>query len=762
MILERGARLNNRYKIIEILGQGGMGSVYRALDENLGVQVAVKDNLFTTDEYARQFRLEAVILANLRHPNLPRVTDHFVIPSQGQYLVMDYIEGEDLRQRMDRIGLIPEDDAILIGAAICDALTYLHTRSPQVIHRDIKPGNVKITPQGHIYLVDFGLAKVVIGGEATTTGARAMTPGYSPPEQYGTARTDTRTDIFSLGATLYAALTGQVAEDALARAMDQANLTPIRQHNPRLGKRTASVIEKALSVRPDERYQSAEEFKNALLSARWGTRSRPNEFSVEPPPLSELGHVVEQEARSMLAEERTPGSYSPLSPGRSVRSLSPEPAGPNEGAQFDSYEPFTGQALSAGLPPLALDEPAPLSMLPGLTFQDSQPSPRHFRRRDVLRGCWTMVVAVILLGIVVGAGFYISDPSLASRAVAWMLPAVLSTEPLASPTPTLPPSPSATRPPTRTLTPTLESTAAAVILTDTPTPSATPTAQPTPQGGSGQLAFASDRSGTVQIYLMDVASGEVQPITNLEDGACQPSWSPDGERLVFISPCSGNSETYPGAAMFIINADGSGLTLLPSSPGGDFDPSWSPDGQFILFSSVRDGSIPRLYLYHLADGTVERLSQKDRRDQMGTWSPDGQTIAFVTTRDGPMRIYLMNADGTEQRPFSASGSKLNLWPTWSPDGKVLMFTQKAKANSLPMLIATTLSRESVHIEVRVTQDNSPMREGRYSPDGYWIAYEQWADDRDREVYLMTANGTTRTNLSSSPSLDFDPAWRPLR
>src|SRR5512139_2773429 len=118
MLLQRGALLNNRYRIIEILGQGGMGSVYRAIDENLGVEVAVKDNLFTTEEYARQFRREAVILANLRHSNLPRVTDHFVITGKGQYLVMDYIEGEDVRQRMERMGTLPEEDVIVIGAAV--------------------------------------------------------------------------------------------------------------------------------------------------------------------------------------------------------------------------------------------------------------------------------------------------------------------------------------------------------------------------------------------------------------------------------------------------------------------------------------------------------------------------------------------------------------------------------------------------------------------------------------------------------------------
>jgi serine/threonine-protein kinase len=242
MTLERGALLHKRYRIVEILGQGGMGSVYRAVDENLGTDCAVKENLFTTDEYARQFRLEAVILANLRHPNLPRVTDHFVIGDQGQYLVMDYIEGEDLRQRMERMGNIAEDEAILLGAALCDALMYLHTRKPPILHRDIKPGNVKITPEGHIFLVDFGLAKVLHGSQATTTGARAMTPGYSPPEQYGTARTDPRTDVYSLGATLYASLTGIIPEDGLARAMDNTQLTPLRKRNSRRGRVSGGLL----------------------------------------------------------------------------------------------------------------------------------------------------------------------------------------------------------------------------------------------------------------------------------------------------------------------------------------------------------------------------------------------------------------------------------------------------------------------------------------------------------------------------------------
>src|SRR5512143_901833 len=309
MTLERGTLLHKRYRIVEILGQGGMGSVYRAVDENLGVDVAVKENLFTTDEYARQFRLEAVILASLRHPNLPRVSDHFAIGDQGQYLIMDFIEGEDLRQRMERMGTVTEDDAVMVGAAMCDALAYLHTRKPSILHRDIKPGNVKITPDGNIYLVDFGLAKLVQGTQATTTGARAMTPGYSPPEQYGTARTDPRTDIYSLGATLYASLTGMIPEDGLARAMDNAQLTPLRKRNPKISRRLAAAIEKAMAVDPADRYQVADDFKKALLGAKSRTERSTGEFTVAPAPA---GTQVADAESDPQKRESKPRAQTPL------------------------------------------------------------------------------------------------------------------------------------------------------------------------------------------------------------------------------------------------------------------------------------------------------------------------------------------------------------------------------------------------------------------------------------------------------------------
>ena len=261
-----------------------MGAVYRALDENLQIPVAVKENLFLTDEYSRQFQREANILASLRHHNLPRVRDYFTLPGVGQYLVMDFIEGEDLRQRIERVNMLPEEEVVLIGAHICDALDHLHNRNPQIIHRDIKPGNIKITPDGDVVLVDFGLAKEMVEDQHTTTGARAMTPGYSPPEQYGTAHTDARSDFYSLGATLYAALTGVIPEDGLNRVTGKSRLTPIRSLRPKVNRKLASVVEKALSVEPEDRYQSAEDMKQALIDAGDMVPQFQQRNMVAPPP----------------------------------------------------------------------------------------------------------------------------------------------------------------------------------------------------------------------------------------------------------------------------------------------------------------------------------------------------------------------------------------------------------------------------------------------------------------------------------------------
>jgi serine/threonine-protein kinase len=266
MTLSQGQILNNRYRIAKSLGQGGFSAVYRAWDLNLNSPCALKENLETSPEAIRQFAREASMLANLRHPNLPKVIDHFSIPGMGEYLVMEFIEGQDLQELLDQSGRsLPEVQTLPWILQVCDALNYLHSRNPPIIHRDIKPANIRITPEETAVLVDFGIAKIYNPTKRTTQGARATTPGYAPFEQYGQVPTDTRSDVYGLGATLYALLTGQVPIESIIRVTGEP-LIPPREINPNISPQVESSILRAMEIMPEKRYQSILEFKTSLFT----------------------------------------------------------------------------------------------------------------------------------------------------------------------------------------------------------------------------------------------------------------------------------------------------------------------------------------------------------------------------------------------------------------------------------------------------------------------------------------------------------------
>jgi eukaryotic-like serine/threonine-protein kinase len=727
MTLERGALLHKRYRIVEILGQGGMGSVYRAVDENLGVDVAVKENLFTTDEYARQFRLEAVILANLRHPNLPRVTDHFVIGDQGQYLVMDYIEGEDLRQRMERMGNITEDEAILIGAAICDALAYLHTRKPPILHRDLKPGNVKITPDGHIFLVDFGLAKVLHGSQATTTGARAMTPGYSPPEQYGTARTDSRTDIYSLGATLYAALSGIIPEDGLARAMDNTQLTPLRRRNSKVSRRLAATIERAMGIDPADRFQTADEFKRSLLGSKTKTQLLPGDYMVEPPP------------QDMVEDFRQGISEKPEQPSV-VDHKSVNVKGVSAAGELPVFKPKRKKRKGRRV----------LSILLVTIFLLSLALVAFVRLRpEFVPPQMTNLLAPLMeIKLPPNWGFGVAPSAPAGTPTSQQLPTV--TPVTAVPTAT------ATRVvPTSTLPPTQENTPTAQVSV----PVATMLG-----GGTGQMVFASTRSGIPQLYLVNADSTDLTQLTIMEKGACQPSWSPDGSQLVFISPCLGRADffetIYNESSLFVINADGSDLKQLTPSPGSDFEPAWSPDGTQIAFTSVR-GGFRQIYSLDVDSLEITLLTNTTSamESSQPAWSPDGTKIAYMAKRVGTYQVWSMNPKGQEAIQLAHSGQELwDYLPNWSPDGRTLFFNQRRPGAFRPWLMQ--LDYENLSQDPRRMNFVTPIEDISFSPDGYWLAFEGMDGEGNRDIYFMTVAGSGRTRLTNDPKIDFDPAWRP--
>ena len=264
--------LQSRYRVTRHLGSGGMGAVYEAIDLRLGHTVALTQTLTNDEDQWRQFEREARLLAWLNHPALPRVTDYFT-EGHRAFFVMQFVEGRDLAEIIaQQPGPLPRHAVVAWADQLLDALIYLHTHERQIIHRDIKPHNLKITGTGQIILLDFGLAKTQTAdpsGGVSCTSVFGYTPRYAPLEQIQDLGTSPQSDIYALGATLYHLLTGVKPPDALARAtaLVSARPNPLKPANEiieAVGVELAAILTRAMAQNPDERYATAAEFREAL------------------------------------------------------------------------------------------------------------------------------------------------------------------------------------------------------------------------------------------------------------------------------------------------------------------------------------------------------------------------------------------------------------------------------------------------------------------------------------------------------------------
>jgi serine/threonine protein kinase len=274
-MLDPGTILQNRYHITRQLGQGGMGAVYEAIDERLHVSIALKETLFTEERLRRQFEREALLLAKLHHPAIPKVSDHFN-EGGGQFLVMQFIPGSDLWDMLLQKGAaFSIDEVIRWGDQLLDVLDYLHTHEPPIVHRDIKPQNLKLTSRGQIILLDFGLAKGFAGqtSRVVTSGSVfGYTPNYAPLEQIHGTGTDPRSDLFALGATLYHLITNIKPADVLTRMAATADgqpdpLRPAHEINEQVSPSVSAVLNKAMAIGRNQRFSTASEMRQALTYA---------------------------------------------------------------------------------------------------------------------------------------------------------------------------------------------------------------------------------------------------------------------------------------------------------------------------------------------------------------------------------------------------------------------------------------------------------------------------------------------------------------
>jgi serine/threonine protein kinase len=276
--LAQNTLIQNRYLVVHLIAKGGMGEVYLAVDQRLGSAVALKRTYFAGDEMlGNAFEREARTLARMRHPVLPKVSDHFG-EGEEQYLVMEHISGDDLSKRLEVAQKpFPVSWVMFWADQLLDALSYLHSHEPPIIHRDIKPQNLKLTDENHIILLDFGLSKTSTGqthisNTGSTGSVVGYTPHYAPMEQIRGIGTNARSDIYSLSATLYQLVTNVVPADALSRADTMLNgladpIEPPHVLNPEIPTAVSEVILKGMEVSQEKRYSNAREMQKALRKA---------------------------------------------------------------------------------------------------------------------------------------------------------------------------------------------------------------------------------------------------------------------------------------------------------------------------------------------------------------------------------------------------------------------------------------------------------------------------------------------------------------
>ncbi len=573
-----GQELNNRYKITAHLGEGGMGEVYRATDEQTKQQVAVKvlaRQLTTHSESLERFRREAETLRQLDHPNIVKFVDAF--EHDRQYvIVMEFVSGGSLFDLLQQ-GLLPIDRARRIALELCDALIRSHHLN--IIHRDIKPENVLLTEDGRPKLADFGVARLSEGSRMTRTGTQVGTPYYMAPEAWEGKALDAQADIWSLGVLLFEMLTGKL---------------------PFSGDTGAAVMNKVLTTKPPDLRKMRSDVPHGLVN-------------IVSHMLTRDQKVRYQTTRQLAADLESGEFMKPTRPVQGTRIVTPD--------------------LNA--------------------------------RTGIYK--FLLIFGILIFGVL-GVGGVI--------AVGWKLSA---TPPALTKTPL--PSPVVDR------ISALDSTAAPIV------------------SGGEWIAFNSRLAGNSDIYLVDLQGKNLTQLTtspahdlypswspdakhivyqtteggdqelviinisnkksmNLTDNNCNdwaPVWSPADDWIVYYSDCGGDRNIYK------IRTDGSERTQLTSTSGSySWFPAWSADGRKITFSSNRSGKY-RIYVMDANGGAIQDLAA----GCVSYFSPDGKQILYGVYCDDTDDLFLMNADGTNQRQITDNDECKNA--TWSSDGKSIIF-----------------------------------------------------------------------------------------
>jgi serine/threonine protein kinase len=622
------------YEIVQEIGRGGMADVYLAYQHSLDRSVAIK---VLPPEYARdsafvdRFLREARTAAGLEHPHIVPI---YEADQQAglYYIVMRYLEGETLKELIERQGPLPLPRVLRIVGQLAEALDYAH--SQDVTHRDVKPSNIFTGQNDHVTLADFGIARAGEATRLTRTGTLLGTPEYMSPEQAKGGEIDWRTDIYSLGITVYEMLTGRVPFRAStphgvlhAQIYEQAPAP--RTLNPALPLGVDRALARALAKQPDERYSSAMQFARALSGQ--GNDAKEPAVSLQPHArlrtkalAATLGlvcvaivAVLGVSALAGLRGGRDPSEW-PTSNPTSRSAVGTQPAV----LAVDSATPSSiGHAVET--PPETAGPSDTWTSTPLAQSPDSTPTPTHSQVPATPTDARTLIAAPPGAG---GLIAFVSDPD-GNREIY-----VVHSD-------------------------------GSLALNLTRNTAADEHPAWSPDGT--WIAFASNRDGDFEIYRMTADGTEPRNLSQNPSDDWGPSWSPDGAHIAYMSWRENNNEIY------VSDADGDGQRRLTSNQAEDHWPSWSPDGAHIAFMSDRDGNW-EIYVMNADGSGQENLTRHWSADFYPAWSPDSRHVAFVSDRDGNEEIYVVNADGTGAT--NLSNHPADDWaPSWSPDGRLIAF-----------------------------------------------------------------------------------------
>jgi len=718
--------LDGKYRIEKALGEGVFGKVFLAQDQYLSRQVAIKE-LRREDwieeqyiEFRRRFQREAQIGASLKHQN---VVDVYTLERSGEdfYLVMEYVDGPSLAQRLEHDGPLPVQKAIEIAIQLCDGLAAVHDHPLGIVHRDVKPSNILLTSQGQPKITDFGLAQLAAeSGRSLGKGERHPgTPLYISPEQETTAGyLRPASDEYSLGCVLFEMLTGKTYKTVEA--------TKAGTWRPEVPEWLDEILSKVLAHDWQSRYGNAAHLRRDLEQGLTGELVRKRK----------LDSFLKQAHGALAAKKWS-----------EVIRICEE-----------------GLRLEAGHAEFE-------SLLAKAEGEEERERREHWRRLPMIlagAGGGLVCLVVVLSMSCPWCSWcpWCPNPTPSASAVAF-----LDASPTATPAYTPAASPTSTS--TLTATPTSTATSVATPAStstrvapptpspiNSPSPSASAASPRTPSPSAERVAFVSERDGNPEIYIMNMDGSGARRLTNNPATDNYPSLSPNGSAVGFIR----DNQIY------VISPDGSSERNLTPYPAAHSAPFWSPDGERIAFKSDRDDpergvrrSSERSWEIYVmnADGSgITRLTDNQGRDSYCAWSPDGERIVFYADRDGNWAVYSMNPDGSDVT-LAPDIPLFACTHVRSPDGTRTVFVTNDRPDqgscypgcNCEILVANADGSGQIKLTNNPGVDYQPQ----WSLDGKHILF---VSDRDGnpEIYMMNADGSQQTNLTRNPAPDYFHHW----